>query len=208
VARTGAKVQKAADLLEHELVVAGAGGGAGISQTPRLVSALLGFKIKVVEGYKGGGEGLLALERGEVDGHCSGSSSAALRARIEPWLSAGKVKIIAQIGREKDPDYSDIPLILDLASSAADRQIMEVALTQQLMAWPLVAPPGVPAERVKALRDAFDAAMKDPEFLAEAAKQKLIINPVDGEKIAEFLQRMYAMPKDILDRVAALSERN
>jgi tripartite-type tricarboxylate transporter receptor subunit TctC len=99
-------------------------------------------------------------------------------------------------------------LILDLAATPADRQILELAFTQQVMAWPIVAPPGVPADRIKALRDAFEASLKDPDFLAEAARQKLIINPVSGEKIAALLDRIYASPKDVLDRVAALSQRN
>ena len=127
---------------------------------------------------------------------------------MEPLISAGKVKILAQLGREKDPDYPDVPLILDLAATPADRQILELAFTQQVMAWPLVAPPGVPRERIAALRAAFDATMRDPDFLAEAARQKLIINPVSGEKIAGLLDRIYASPKDVLDRVAALSARN
>ena len=76
------------------------------------------------------------------------------------------------------------------------------------MAWPLVAPPGVPPERVKALRDAFDATMQDPEFLAEAAKQKLIINPLGGEKISALLDQIYALPKELLDRVAELSVKD
>ena len=95
-----------------------------------------------------------------------------------------------------------------MAASTAERQILELVLTQQVMAWPVVAPPGVPAERVKALRDAFDATMKDPDFLAEAANQKLIINPVSGDKIAELLERVYATPQDLLDRVASLAGRN
>jgi tripartite-type tricarboxylate transporter receptor subunit TctC len=168
----------------------------------------LGTRFKVVEGYKSSQEALLALERGEVDGHCSGSSSAPLRARMEPLVDAGKVKIIAQLGREKDPDYPGVPLILDLAATPADRQVLELAFTQQVMAWPLVAPPGVPADRIKALRDAFEATMRDPDFLAEAVRQKVIINPVSGEKIASLIDRIYAMPKDVLDRVAAVSERN
>src|SRR5258708_31158714 len=118
---------------------------------------------------------------------------------MEPLVSAGKVKLLAQTGREKDPDYPDIPLIVDLAATPADRQVMEPALTQQVMAWPIVAPPSVPADRVKALRDAFEAAMLDPDFLAEAARQKLIINPVGGEKIAGLLDRIYASPRDVLD---------
>ncbi len=197
-----------ADLKTHELIVSGTTSASAPSYYPRLLNTLLGTRFKVVEGYKSSLEALLALERGEVDGHCSGSSSAPLRARMEPQVAAGKVKIIAQLGREKDPDYPDVPLILDLAATPADRQILELAFTQQVMAWPLVAPPGVPAERIKALRDAFEATMRDPDFLAEAARQKLIINPVSGEKISTLLDRVYAMPRDVLDRVAALSERN
>jgi len=196
------------DLKTHELIVSGTTAAAAPSYYPRLMNRVLGTRFKVVDGYKSSQEALLALERGEVDGHCSGSSSAPLRARIAPWIAGGKVKILAQIGREKDPDYPDIPLILDLAANTADRQVMEVALTQQVMAWPVVAPPGVPPERVKALREAFDATMQDPELLAEAMRQKLIINPVSGEKISALLGRMYALPRDLLDRVATLSERN
>jgi tripartite-type tricarboxylate transporter receptor subunit TctC len=99
-------------------------------------------------------------------------------------------------------------LILDLATKPSERQIMELVLTQQVMAWPVVAPPDVPADRVKALRDAFDAAIKDPDFLADAAKQKLIVNPVSGEKLHQLLQQVYATPKDILDLMATLSDRN
>ncbi|HLH94112.1 MAG TPA: tripartite tricarboxylate transporter substrate-binding protein [Xanthobacteraceae bacterium] len=196
------------DLKTHELIVSGTTSAAAPSYYPRLMNALLGTRFRVVEGYKSSQEALLALERGEVDGHCSGSSSAALRARMEPLISAGKVKILAQLGREKDPAYPDVPLILDLAANSADRRLLELAFTQQVMAWPVVAPPGVPAERVQALRTAFDAAMKDPDFLAEAARQKVYINPVSGEKIAALLEQLYASPKDVLDRAAALSERN
>ena len=197
-----------ADLKTHELIVSGTTSAAAPSYYPRLMNKVLGTRFRVVDGYKSSQEALLALERGEVDGHVSGSSSSALRARIEPWIATGKVKILAQIGREKDPDYPDVPLILDLAGSQADRQVMEVALAQQVMAWPVVAPPGVPPERAKALRDAFDATMQDPDFLAEAMREKLIINPVSGEKISALLARMYALPKELLDRVAALSEKN
>jgi tripartite-type tricarboxylate transporter receptor subunit TctC len=196
------------DLKTHELIVSGTTSAAAPSYYPRLLNALLGTRFKVVEGYKSSQEALLALERGEVEGHCSGSLSVTLRARMKPLVEAGKVKILAQLGHEKDPDYPDVPLILDLAATPADRQILELAFTQQVMAWPLVAPPGVPIERIAALRDAFDATMRDPDFLTEATRLKLIINPVSGEKIAGLLDRIYASPKDVLDRVAALSQRH
>jgi tripartite-type tricarboxylate transporter receptor subunit TctC len=205
LARATSGVATLADLKTHELVVSGTTSAAAPSYYPRLMNKLLGTRFKVVDGYKSSQEALLALERGEVDGHCSGSVSAPLLARIEPWVKAGTVRIIAQIGREKDPEFPDVPLALDLATNATDRQLMELALTQQTMAWPLVAPPGVPADRVAALRAAFDATMRDPDFLAEAARQKLVINPVGGARIAELLGDIYALPKDMLDRAAALS---
>jgi tripartite-type tricarboxylate transporter receptor subunit TctC len=206
--RLPSPIARMEDLRSHELIVSGTTSAAAPSYYPRLMNKVLGTRFKVVDGYKSSQEALLALERGEVDGHCSGSSSAPLRGRIAPWIEAGKVKILAQIGREKDPDYPDVPLILDLAANPADRQIMELALAQQVMAWPIVAPPGIPADRVNALREAFDATMQDPDFLAEAMRQKVIINPVSGAKIAALLDRIYALPKDLLDRVASLSEKN
>jgi tripartite-type tricarboxylate transporter receptor subunit TctC len=206
--RTSSPVRSLQDLKQHELIVSGTTAAAPPSYYPRLMNKLIGTRFKVVDGYKGSQEALLAVERGEVEGHCSGSSSALLRNRIEPWIADGRLRIVAQIGLERDPDLPDVPLILDLAASAAERQILELVLTQQVMAWPVVAPPGVPAERVAALRQAFDAAMQDHEMLAEAAKQKLIINPVSGGRIHELLARVYATPQDLLDRLAALSERN
>ena len=208
IVRQSSPIKTIYDLRKYELVVSGTTAASPPSYYPRLMNKLLGTKFKVVDGYKGSQEALFALEKGEVDGHSSGSSSAILRGRIEPWLKAGKVKILAQIGLEKDPEYPDIPLIVELASTSAERQILQVVFTQQVMAWPVVAPPGVPAERVKALRDAFDAAMMDPEFLSEAAQQKLVINPVSGAKITELLERVYATPKELIDRVVSVSERN
>ncbi len=208
IVRQPSPIQTIQDLKTHELVVSGTTAASPPSYYPRLMNKLLGTKFKVVDGYKSSQEALFALEKGEVDGHSSGSSSAILRSRIEPWLKAGKVKIVAQIGLEKDPDFPDIPLVLELANTQAERQILELVLTQQVMAWPVVAPPGVPARRVQALRNAFDESMADPEFRAEAARQKLVINPVSGAKIAELLNRVYATPKELLHRVATLSERN
>jgi len=119
--RSSSPIATMQELKTHELIVSGTTSAAAPSYYPRLMNRALGTRFKVVEGYKSSQEALLALERGEVDGHCSGSSSATLRARMEPLVSAGKVEILAQIGREKDPDYPDIPLILDLAAALADR---------------------------------------------------------------------------------------
>jgi tripartite-type tricarboxylate transporter receptor subunit TctC len=205
--RQPSPVRTIADLKTHPLILSGTSPAAPTSLYPRILNRLFGTKLKVVEGYKSSQEALLALERGEVEAHSSGSAAAPLRERIAPWVREGKVKILAQVGLARDPEFPDVPLILDLATAPAERQVLELVLAQQLMAWPIVAPPNVPAERVKALRDAFDATMADPDFLAEAGRQKLAINPVSGARINEILERIYATPKDVLDRIVALSGR-
>lgn len=203
--RQPSPVQTLADTKTKELILAGTTPVSPSSYYPNLMNKLLGTKFKIVEGYKSSQEALLALERGEAEGHSSGSSSGALRERIAPWIKEGKVKILAQVGIEKDRDFPDVPLVMDLAQNNDDRRVMELVFTQQLMAWPIGAPPGVPADRVEALRAAFDAAMKDPEFLAEAERQKLLINPVGGKKIAELLDRVYSTPKELVDKVTSLA---
>jgi tripartite-type tricarboxylate transporter receptor subunit TctC len=204
IVRQPSPIKSIADAKTHELILAGTSAVSPSSYYPKVINKLLGTKFKIVEGYKSSQEAFLALDRGEVEGLLSGSSSGALRARIAPWIKEGKVQVVAQIGLEKDRDYVDVPLIMEFAATSDERRVMELVFTQQLMAWPISAPPEIPPDRVKALREAFDATMKDPEFLAEAARQKLVINPVSGGKIAELLDRVYATPQELLDRVTAL----
>jgi tripartite-type tricarboxylate transporter receptor subunit TctC len=192
------------DLKKHELTVSSTGRAAATSVYPRLLNNMFGTKFKVIEGYKSSQEGLFALEKGEVAGHSSGGSSAAFRNRVDPWVKEGKAKMLLQVSMEKDPAYPDVPLITEMATNDTERQILELVLIQQVMGRPILAPPGIPADRVKALRDAFDATMKDPEFLAEADRQKLEVNPVGGAHLNELLERVYATPKDVTDRVAEL----
>jgi tripartite-type tricarboxylate transporter receptor subunit TctC len=192
------------DLKKYELTVSSTGRAAATSVYPRLMNNMFGTKFKVIEGYKSSQEGLFAMEKGEVKGHSSGGSSAAFRNRVDPWVKEGKVKIMLQIGMEKDLDYPNVPLITDMATNDAERQILELVLVQQVMGRPVLAPPDVPADRVKALRDAFDATMKDKAFLAEAHKQKLEVNPVGGAQINKMLDHVYATPKEVTNRVAEL----
>ena len=205
VVRQPSPIRTLDDLKSQELVLSGTTLAAPPSSYPRLFNKLLGTKFKVVDGYKTSQEALLAVERGEVDGHLASSAAAPLRARINPWIAEGKVRVLAQIGMSRDPENGDAPLILDLARTTMERQVLELVLAQQVMAWPLLAPPDVPVDRVKALRTAFDATMTDPDFLTEAAKLKVGIDPIGGEKINEMLERLYATPKDVLDRLAELS---
>ncbi len=205
--RDASPVKTLRDLKTMELVVSGTGASAPPSLYPRLMNNLFGTKFKVVTGYEGSQTALLAVERGEVDGHVASSATAPLRERIAPWIQSGSVRVLAQIGLSKDPRNGAAPLIIELASSDLERQVMELVLMQQVMAWPFLAPPNVPADRVAALRAAFDATMKDPDFLSRAAKQQLDIDPVGGEELNKLLDRIYASPKAVLDKVSQLTEK-
>jgi tripartite-type tricarboxylate transporter receptor subunit TctC len=146
----------------------------------------------------------LALERGEVDAHVSGGSSAPFRARIMPWLDKGDAKVIMQMGMKRDAAFPDAPTAIEVESAAADKQLFEIAFAEQVMGRPFVLPPEVPRERIDALRAAFDATMKDPEFLDDAKLQGADIDPVGGEDINALLDRVYAAPPDVVARLREL----
>ena len=150
------------DLKRIEVTSSATARNSPTSIYARMLNAMYGTKIKVVEGYAGSQECLLAVERNEVDGHVSGGSSAAFRARIAPMLKDGKAKIVMQMGMKRDAAYPDVPTAIEIMPTAAGKQLFEIAFAEQVMGRPFVMPPGVPADRVKVLRDAFDAAVKDP----------------------------------------------
>jgi tripartite-type tricarboxylate transporter receptor subunit TctC len=169
-----------------------------------ILNATIGTKLKPIEGYDGSQACLMALERGEVDAHVSGGSSAPFRARIAPWLDNGDAKVIMQMGMKRDAAFPDVPTAIEVESAAADKQIFEIAFAEQIMGRPFVLPPGVPLDRMAALRSAFDATMKDPEFLDDARKQKADIDPVGGEEINALLDRVYSAPPDVVARIREL----
>lgn len=200
---TKSGVRTAADLKTHQVTVSSTARNAPTSVYPRLLNALYGAQIRVIEGYDGSQSGLLAIERGEVDGNVSGGSSAAFRARFNPWIKDGKANVIVQMGMARDAEYPDAPTAIELVDDPGAKQLLTIAFTEQVMGRPFLIPPGVPADRVKALRAAFDATMKDKTMLDEAASQKIEIDPVRGEDIDALLERVYATSPD---RVAQLRE--
>ncbi len=204
IVRQPSSVKTVDDLRRNQLIVSSTTHTAPTSIYPRLLGSLFGMRFKVVEGYKSSREALFAVERGEVEGHVSGASSGILRAQIAPWLAGGMVKILMQVGLAKDVAYPEATLVTELATTRAERDIVDLMCAQQVMAYPLLAPPDVPADRVAALRSAFDAVVKDADFLADARQQSLVVNPVGGEAIEAMLVRLYATPPEILDRFATL----
>jgi len=162
-----------------ELIVGAPKGTAGVVY-PTLLNKLAGMKFKIVTGYPGGNEVNIAMERGEVLGRGS-NSWASWKSTKPDWLAEKKIIILAQVGLTRDPELATVPLLLELVSDERDRKLMTFISAETAISRALVTAPGVPAERVTALRRAFDATMKDPQFLAEAEKAKMDIQPMTGE---------------------------
>jgi tripartite-type tricarboxylate transporter receptor subunit TctC len=192
------------DLKTVELTAASTARNAPTSVYPRMLNALYGAKFKVIEGYEGSQTGLLAIERGEADAYVSGGSSAPLRARYEPWLKDGTARLVMQMGMTRDPAYPDAPTAIEAMTDPSAKQMFQIAFTEQVMGRPFLFPPRVPEDRVKAFRDAFDATMKDEQFLADAKSQKVEIDPVSGADIAALLERVYATQPDVVAKLREL----
>ena len=202
--RRPSPIHNIADVKTHELVVSATTHTAPTSVYPRMLNTLFGMKFKVIEGYKSSQAALYALDRGEVEGHVSGASSGILRGQVAPWIASGEVKVILQLGLKKDAAYPDAPLVTELAETDEQRQILDLLFAQQTISYPFVAPPGVPADRVDALRRAFDATMQDPEFRTDAQRQRLNVDPIGGSDIDRLLARVNATPPAILKQVTDL----
>lgn len=195
-------VKSFADLKSRGLIVAGTAVGNDSVALPSLINNLLGTKITIVAGYPTG-EGMnLAMLRGEVEGRGS-MPWTTLKATRPGWVRDKKVNIIMQFAIERHPGLPDVPAAAELAPDEQARQIVELYAAKNEMGRPYAAPPGVPADRVAALRAAFMATIKDPTFVAAARKLKLEVAPIDGAKMQGMLTRIYATPKDV---VAAAKE--
>jgi tripartite-type tricarboxylate transporter receptor subunit TctC len=201
VAKEGVPVQKAEDLFQRELIVGGSGAGTAVSTTPVILARLLGMKFKLVDGYPGGQAVLLAMERGEVQGICQ--SYTSLRGSKPEWFTGGRVKVLFNLERTPLPD-AKAPTIYEFVKDEDARRILSLYNSSVEIGRPILAPPGVPADRVEALRRAFDATMKDPELKAEAEKLGLDINALTGEQLSEIITDLMNTPSDIVEKMQAL----
>ncbi len=201
VAWKGHGVETVADLLKKELVVGGTGPTADTDQFPKIMNAVLGTKFKIVPGYPGGNDVNIAMERGEVQGRCGWSWSSVVTTRPD-WYKNKSIHVLVQMALSKHPELPHVPLVMDLAKTEEQRNMLTLVFARQTMGRPFVAPPGVPADRVAALRKAFMDTMKDKEFLAEAEKSKLEITPVSGEALQDIVSKAYAADPSIAKKVA------
>jgi hypothetical protein len=144
---------------------------------------------------------VLAIQRGEVDGRCGWSWSTLSTRNKELWLTK-QIRVVLQLTDKKLPELGEVPSVLDVAASPDQQAILRLIIARQTMARPYVAPPGIPPERLTALRNAFDATMKDPEFLADARRQDMDVRPVTGAEADALIRQVYATSPDIV-RLAA-----
>ena len=187
----------------NELTVGGSGQAADTDQFPKVLNATIGTKFRLVTGYPGGNDVDLAMERGEVMGRCGWSWSSVV-ATHKSWIDEHKINVLVQLSLSKHPDLPNVPLVMDLANNDEQRQIFKLVFARQPMGRPFLAPPDVPSDRVSVLREAFMDTMKDGDFLAEAEKMKLEINPVAGDAVQEIVQDVYKTPKPIAAAVAEM----
>ena len=191
-------VKRFEDLRTKPFTVGGLGKGSDPEMFATIVKTLFAPTLKIVSGYPGTNDVALAMERGEVDGMC-GWSYSSIRSGRKAWLDERKVSVLVQAALSKDPAIpADVPLMLDLAASEQHRQALSMILAAQTMARPFAMPPGTPKDRLETMRQAFNATMKDPEFVKEARTAALDIDPMTGEAMAALLRRIYAMPPDIV----------
>jgi tripartite-type tricarboxylate transporter receptor subunit TctC len=202
-----APVQTLSQLLTEPLVVGGTTPGSTMVDFPQLTNAILGTKFKIVPGY--GSTPLMneAMERGETQG-VAALGWEAVKAQLAHFLADKEVKVIAQFGLHQSAILPDVPLMIDLARTPADRRALALLFSRTEIGRPLFLPPGVPANRVEALRRAFDATMKDKAFLADAKKLGLDVDPLTGEQVQKLVADLASTPADTVARVrAALNEK-
>jgi tripartite-type tricarboxylate transporter receptor subunit TctC len=202
VAYHTSQVKSVLDLYDKQLIVGDTGPGTGTRSYPKALNELLGMKFKLVGGFPASSDVFLAMERGEVEGICESLDS--IKIRRPDWIPTRKISILFQGGAEPNPELDGVPFVLDLALTGEQRQALEFLYAGQGIGRPFVAPPDLPPDRLKMLRDAFKATMTDPAFVAEAQKSKLDLEPEDGEHLAVLIAKIYATPKPIVDKITGM----
>ncbi|MGE0650325.1 MAG: Bug family tripartite tricarboxylate transporter substrate binding protein [Alphaproteobacteria bacterium] len=200
-----APVKTLADLKTKGAIM-GAGGISSMDATNAfLMNELLGTKIQVVQGYKGGDAMNLAMERGEIYGRAS-SAWVGWRAIRPDWIRDGKLIPLVQFGFEPidDPNLKNVPLLTDLIKDDGDRKIARAYLTLAVLGRPTVMGPNVPKDRVESVRAAYKAMVADPAFLADAKKQRIDIKPITGEKIQDMVAEMWGLDAKLSDRMRSI----
>jgi tripartite-type tricarboxylate transporter receptor subunit TctC len=189
-------IKKWEDLRKKQIVVGGTGAGSTSGQYPRAMNNILGTKMKIILGFKGGSQMNLAMERGEIDGRGS-NAWASIKGITPQYMAKNQLILPVQMGLKRAPDLPNVPLIWELGRNEAETKVLKLMVMASRIGRPVLVPPGVPADRVAALRAAFDAAVSSKAFIAEAKKRKLEINPVSGVVVQATVKEILATPPEL-----------
>jgi tripartite-type tricarboxylate transporter receptor subunit TctC len=202
VTRKESKAKTFDDTMKAEVIVAASAEGGSTADYAVLANEFLGTKFKIVRGYKGSREIVLAVERGEADGLC-GYAWTSLKTQKPDWISGENANIIVQFGIASEPelDKLKVPPVWNYIKGDETKQVFELLIAQQEFGRPFVMPPGTPVDKVKTMREAFAKTLADADFRAEAAKQKLDVEYGSGEEVQTLVERLYATPKPVVQRM-------
>jgi tripartite-type tricarboxylate transporter receptor subunit TctC len=195
------KVKTVADAQKMESSLSGTGVGSTAVVYPTVMNNVLGTRFKIVLGYKGSAVAQLAVERGEVEGHST--SWTAVKVNHPDWRPTKKINVIVQFALQRHPELADVPTVVELARNDEERAILRAVMNATEIGTAFFTTPGVPADRVTALRRAFDATVKDPEFLADAKKSKLTVGPLPGEELQKLVGEVSNLSPALLEKVKA-----
>src|SRR5262245_5342424 len=184
------------EMLSKETIFGGGAPAAITYQHPMVLKNVLRANIRVIQGYAGTRDINLAMQRGEVHGTC-GLFGSSIKSSFAEDVKAGRLKVVIQMGNKKSDEFGAVPSVFDYAKTDDERAVLDVHFRQLLLGRPLAGPPGLPADRLKALRDALMATMKDPEFMAEATKAGLDIDPASAQEVDDLLKRFAAFPPEV-----------
>jgi tripartite-type tricarboxylate transporter receptor subunit TctC len=200
------KVKTWSDLKSTPLTLGGTGKGSDPDQFATLFKNVLGQPIKLVTGYPGTADMVLATERGEIDGFC-GLNYSTIQSRYPSWINEKKINFLVQAAMRKNPELPDVPLALDLAANEEQRQILTLVIAAQSMARPFAMPPGTVKERADLMRASFMATLHDNDFLADAKTASMPVNPISADEILALLDKVYATPPEVVqEAIHALGE--
>jgi tripartite-type tricarboxylate transporter receptor subunit TctC len=203
-ATPNAKVQKAEDLFQHELIVGGIGAGAAVTETPTLLRGVLGMKFKIVDGYIRPQDVVLAMDRGEVEGLCQTLQSFTLAK--PDWFKSGTARLLFTTESEPVPGMN-VPTAFQFAKTDEQRAILAFTASSLDLGRPYMLPPGVPPQIVQVMRRAFDATVNDPLLREEVAKTRGMVTHKTGEQIQDLIMKVAATPKEIIERANELTKR-
>jgi tripartite-type tricarboxylate transporter receptor subunit TctC len=199
--RSDAGIDSWSDMRTKSYKIGGTGAGADSDVFANLLRRMFNLPMQLVLGYQGGAETTLALLRKEVDGRCGWSLSTLMSVNRELYLTK-QVKLVLMLSDKRVSEFADVPTAMEVAENDDQRAILKLSIARQDLARPYVAPPGLPPERLKALRAAFDATMTDPEFLADAKRMNLDVRPTSGGEADILIKQVYATPPAIVKRAS------